>query len=137
MSCHLRSFSGEIWLNCSLTSATSFAFCSAVRRNVAPETMLRLTAVPTRKRSLNASLSVSAAFVVTPMVRSVASTTVVRVIGVLMDLLRHEFEDFTALVHHGVDAVRQDIELAILIFAQRPDVGLDSSIWVILQRERL
>src|SRR4051794_6485452 len=57
---HFRSFSGEIWLNCSLSSAMSFAFCSVLRRKAAPPvTRLRLTALPTRKCSLNASFNVT------------------------------------------------------------------------------
>ena len=58
MTCHLRSFSDDIWLNCSLTRTMSLAPCSALRRKPAPPvTMLRLTAVPTRQSFLKVSLS--------------------------------------------------------------------------------
>src|SRR5688572_23118024 len=58
MSCHFMSFSAVIWLNCSFTRTRSFALCSALRRKPAPPvTMLRLTAVPIMKCSLNASFS--------------------------------------------------------------------------------
>src|SRR5438876_403481 len=125
MLCHLRSFSGAIWLNCSLSSAMSFALCSALRRNPAPPvTMLRLTAVPTRKCSLKASLRVgpwSAARTVVPMARSVAANQMVRADGVMVFLLRHELEHFAARVHDRVDPVGQHVEFAVVVFAQRPD----------------
>src|SRR2546430_1637106 len=96
----------------------SFAFCSALRRNVFPVTMLRFTAVPTRKQSLNASFSVSAASALTLMANSVAESKVAIAIRFIIVLLRHEFENFSARMGHGIHSVGENIEFAVFILAQ-------------------